>query len=399
MQETSRIRQFILSPYTIMIAYLVIATVAGIQAISVGTSVSSRGYLYTDYNNYVIFRQSFFHLLEGKNLYIKYLPEHWDLYKYSPTFALLFGVFAYLPDLVGLCLWNILNAGVLLFAVMQLPITNKQKTIALWFCLIELLTSLQNAQSNGLLAGLMILGLADMERDKPFRATLWLVASAFIKVYGAAAFIIFLFYPNKWKFIAYSAFWTVVWLVLPLVVVLPMELMRQYYAWGVMMSQDQAASYGWSVMGWLYRWFGLGGAKGVVTVFGVIFFFVPLLRWKLWESLRYRLLFLSHILVWLIIFNHKAESPTFIIAVAGVAIWYVASPRQGWRDVLLGFVFIGTVLSHTDLFPAEVRRAFIYPYVIKAFPCIVVWCVIVWELMVMKPLPSPLPRRGSLQPE
>jgi hypothetical protein len=53
---------------------------------------------YKDYNVYVIFKQAFFHLIAQKNLYILYPHEHWDLYKYSPTFALFIVLLAYLPD-------------------------------------------------------------------------------------------------------------------------------------------------------------------------------------------------------------------------------------------------------------------------------------------------------------
>ena len=47
------------------------------------------GITYTHYNNYIIFKQSYFHLIENKDLYTLYPNEHWDYYKYSPTFSLL----------------------------------------------------------------------------------------------------------------------------------------------------------------------------------------------------------------------------------------------------------------------------------------------------------------------
>ncbi len=70
-------------------------------------------YNYTHYNNYLIFKQSFFHLIEHKDLFAFYPNEYYDLYKYTPTFALLMAPFAYLPNLAGLILWNILNAFML----------------------------------------------------------------------------------------------------------------------------------------------------------------------------------------------------------------------------------------------------------------------------------------------
>lgn len=82
--------------------------------------------VYKEYNNYVIFKQSYFHLVEGKDLYIDYRDEHWDLFKYTPTFAAAFGLLAVLDDGVGLFLWNLLNALILLFGVFALPrLTNR----------------------------------------------------------------------------------------------------------------------------------------------------------------------------------------------------------------------------------------------------------------------------------
>jgi hypothetical protein len=64
---------------------------------------------YTHYNNYKIFKESYFHLVEKQDLYQLYPKEHWDYYKYSPTFALFMAPFAYLPDFLGLLFWNLLN--------------------------------------------------------------------------------------------------------------------------------------------------------------------------------------------------------------------------------------------------------------------------------------------------
>jgi len=48
------------------------------------------GGFYSHYNNYIIFKQSFYHLIAQKDLYIHYPQEQYDLFKYPPTFALLF---------------------------------------------------------------------------------------------------------------------------------------------------------------------------------------------------------------------------------------------------------------------------------------------------------------------
>jgi len=107
------------------------------------------------YNNYIIFKQSSSHLLAGKDLYQPYPNEYWDYYKYSPAFSLFFSAFAMLPDWAGLTLWNLLNALVFFFALWKFPFaSHEKKLLAFVFTFVELTTSLHNAQSNGLIAGL-----------------------------------------------------------------------------------------------------------------------------------------------------------------------------------------------------------------------------------------------------
>jgi len=81
----------------------------------------SGGIEYTHYNNYIIFKQSFFHLIENKDLYQLHPTEHWDYYKYSPTFSLLMAPLACLPNALGLFIWNLLNVLILFWALWKLP--------------------------------------------------------------------------------------------------------------------------------------------------------------------------------------------------------------------------------------------------------------------------------------
>src|SRR6185503_1416181 len=190
---------------------------------------------YTHYNNYVIFRQSFVHLVRHLDIYTLYVPEQSDYFRYSPSFALAFGAFAWMPDLPGLILWNTLNAVVLFLGWMALPLPRHESpagyavTVAAgWFAVIEVTTALQNAQSNVLIAGLLLLAFSFLERRRMAWASLMIVIAAFIKLFGLVAFSLFLFYPEKRKFILYSALWGIVLGLLPLAVVPFAELVRLY---------------------------------------------------------------------------------------------------------------------------------------------------------------------------
>src|SRR5690606_20257253 len=109
MKKRTRFQEFIFNHNTLLVLYIVIAVLVSIQLVSLGANQqfnSAHNTFYTSYNNYIIFKQSFFHLIEGKDMYIHYPAEYYDLYKYSPSFAVFMGLFAYLPDIAGLMLWN-----------------------------------------------------------------------------------------------------------------------------------------------------------------------------------------------------------------------------------------------------------------------------------------------------
>ena len=55
--------------------------------------------------------------------------------------------------------------------------------------------------------------------------------------------------------------------------------------------------------------------------------------------LEARLLTLSYLLMWVILFNHAAESNTHIISIMGVAIWFVVVPKSRFTLGLLVFAF------------------------------------------------------------
>ncbi len=369
----------------VVILYLVLTLFCTYQAHI--TTDYSPGKL-TNYNNYIIFQQSFYHLIEHKDLYVAYENEYWDLYKYSPTFALIMAPIAVLPSILGLAVWNLLNVVLVLIGIRKLRFfNNKQKGWILLFCLVEMVTSLQNEQSNGLIAGLIILCFALVEEKKFLFATLCIALSCYVKILGLAAFSIFLLYPEKIKSAAYSVFWTIVLFLLPLFVISWAELIAQYQSWGNMLSNDHSTD-GLSIMKVLESWFGIVADNTLVQVLGVVFFCIPLLRYRNFSHERFRLLLLSSILIWIVVFNHKAESPTFIIAVLGVALWFFVSQKKWWHYVLFFATLTLAQLSATDIFPRSLRDGFFQSHAIKALPCIAVWFCVVGEMIFFKSQPS-----------
>jgi len=370
---------------------VLLALIASIQAVLLGNKTYMEGgAIYTHYNNYVIFKQSFVHLMNGLDLYVHYPAEQWDLYKYSPTFAMVFGVFALFPDAVGLSLWNMLNAAVLLAAVYYLPkFSMVEKSVALLLCAPELMTSMQNAQSNALIAGLLVLAFGLLERKHYFWAVGCIIISAYIKVFGIVGLALFALYPQRLRLVGYTVAWALALFVAPLLVTNMAQLKLHYLSWGNMMANDHSASLGYSVMGCLTTWFGPNIDKLKVLLVGVVLFLLPYLRFGHYRDARFRLLALVSVLLWVVIFNHKAESPTFIIAMAGVVIWYFASERRSVDGLMLVCALVLTSLSATDLIPSIVRTQVVEPYALKAVPCIIIWCMVVYD-MLFKPTSSPV---------
>ncbi len=371
----------------IVILFLLLAIGATIQAILLPMAPIQVGLQdYTAYNNYIIFKQSFFHLIHGMDLYIPYPDEHWDLFKYSPAFSLLFGFLAILPDSVGLLFWNALNAVILVLAIYYLPkLTTQQKGLILLACIPELMTSIQNEQSNGLMAGLIILAFCLCERDNFFIAAFCLMISVYIKLFGVVGFSLFLFYPHKLRLGLYAVFWGLIFFLLPLTVMDPGRFISLYQSWFHLLSTDQPPTiYGYSVFGWLKMWFHFQPNKIWILMAGALIFLLPFTKIKMYRDFDFRLLALSSVLIWIVIFNHMAESPTFIIAMAGVSIWFFTRKPTILNIILFVLALLLTSLSATDIFPHDFRNQFIKPYVLKAFPCIAIWFKIVIDMIMAK---------------
>jgi len=373
--------EYLLSYRNLLVLFILLAALVSFQRLQTAeTSFVEDGPAYTHYNNYIIFKQSFFHLKEGKDLYSEHPAEHFDLFKYSPSFAVLMLPLAYLPDGVGLLLWNVLNALFLFWAIWALPkFGDREKAFICWIILFELVGTLQNVQSNALVAGLIIGAFVCFEKEKEWLGTLFLILTVFIKLFGIVGFSMCLLYPRKWKMFVSSLLWILLIGALPLFFVSLEQLQMLYQSWGNQLTLDQSGAFDLStlpepsVMGWLESWFGLTPNKTIVALIGAVVFCIPLLRFSKYKDQSFRLFLLASVLIWVVIFNHKAESPTYIIAMSGVAIWFFASERSRVNILLLSLAVLMVSLVGSDLFPRSLRQSVFIPYVFKVVPCILIW--------------------------
>ncbi len=384
--------QKILSHKTFLVSlYVLFALTASIQSLLVEPKPNpENGITYTNYNNYRIFERSFHHLKDHQDLYILYPSEHWDLFKYTPSFSVFFGLFASLPDWLGLNLWNLLNAMVLLAAVFYVPrLSQAQKAWVLLIVLLELMGSLMNEQSNGLVAGLLIFAFGLLENKKSWLASLCVVLTVFTKLFGVVGFALFLFYPGKWRMALYTLGWTLLIWLLPFLFIDWEQYRFLFASYGRLLANDPILSDAFSVMGWLHSWFSLDSDTLIVVLSGAGLFLLPLLRIGAYKDFSFRFLTLASILIWVVIFNHKAESPTYVLAMAGVALWFIHGKKSVVNITLFATAMIFTSLTSTDIVPSSVRHAVFLPYALKALPCILIWMKILYDMMMLKPAPSP----------
>ncbi len=339
---------------------------------------------YTHYNNFVIFKNSFFHLIHGQDLYQSYPEEQFDLFKYSPTFALFFGLVAWMPAWLGLSIWNILNVGVLFLAIRNLPAITKRAKIAFGLLVLqELVTTTMNSQSNALIAGLLILGWIALENGNGKKAALYFLCTAFIKIFGILFFILFLFYPKWYKYIVPSIGIFLLFFLLPLPILGIQNFKQQYISYGHLLAGDNASFVKYSVMGWLYSWFHFSPPKNVVIVVGLLLQLLPLKLLRNQTTTKTKALYTSSLLIWLVVFNHMAESATFIIAVAGVFIWlFYSNLPKAWRIGFLIPVIAFTCFGPSDIYPKEMRHLIVEELQLKVFPCILIWCICLGELLL-----------------
>ncbi len=385
-----RLTVFFVDPANVAWTLVVLSVVAGHQQYLLGPKVMGGGIyrgVYTHYNNFVIYERSFLHLLHGQDLYVRYPAEHWDLFKYSPTFAALLAPFAILPDVVGIVLWNVLNAAVFVLALAKLPVLSPRSKALLGLVLVpDFLTAVQNTQANVLLAGLVVLAFALLEESRPGWAALAIAVGFYVKLYPALGALLFLLYPRKVRFLASLAGWLLLLGAVPLVVGPPVRLLALYESWLRLLFADREALTGLSVMGWLHGWFGLDPSKTLVVLVGGVLLLAPLLRSGSYGRPTFRLLFLASLLVWMVIFNHAAESATFFIAMCGVGLWYFAKARRRGEAALFGLAFLFTSMS--PRFPNFVIERVVQPYALKAVPCILVWLALLIELAVPRAEPA-----------
>ena len=342
---------------------------------------------YDKIGNFLIYRNAFWHTLHQLNLYNYYPSENLGSYLYGPLFSIIIAPFSLLPINAGALLWVVANAAVLFLAIRKLPVGYKNQNIILIISMIEMMTSVQNLQINCLVAALILFAFTFVKKEQDFWAALFVTIGFLIKLYGIVGIVFILFSNHKIKFISSFLFWLIILFFLPMVLSSPSFIIQSYFDWYYTLIKKDTINatslmQNISVMGMLRHLIKTKYLDGSVIFIAGWFYLLPLFRLNQLKNKTFQLTYLCFTLIGVVIFSSSAESPTYIIAMTGVALWFVIQNPKNWSVVfLLVFALCFTSLSSTDFFPRFIKLKLIQPYSLKAFPCFLIWLVIAVQLV------------------
>ena len=350
--------------------------------------IASLQQIFGSHNYYDIFRYSYIHLSNKTPLYGLHPAEYGDLFLYGPLFALLFAPFSFVPFWMGWFLWIAFNSWLLYYAVRKINISPQQQVVVLFLISHELLTTIQRGTCNPFITACIILPFVFVEQKKEGWATFFIAMGMLMKIYPVVALACFPFSTSKLKFIGYFIVWTIVLALLPLLVTDMDFLLLTYRQWieqlvakndlNVQVSSIQDIS----IFGLIRRGLGWTAMPTMpLLAIGAVAMASLYIHFKEYGKQWYQLMVLSAVLIFCTIFSTGSESSTYIIAMTGVAIWYVLQPRPVSRFhlFLIIFAFLLISMSPSDLVPG-IAKKFIVRNSLKALPAVVIWFYILYQL-------------------
>lgn len=371
----------LISDYRIIfVIYIIVAAVTAYSKYKRGTG---------GYNNYLIFKGVFYNTLQEKNIFLQYPDLFFDSNHYGVFFSLLIAPFAMMPDGFGAVFWNVAITLVFLYAIYKLPFSNAKKSFFAWLCLQEFITAATYFQFNIILTGLLILSAVYIYERKEAQSAFAILIGTFVKIYGIVGFSAFFFIKNKTKFIISFAVIAILFFLLPMLISSPHFGVQSYQDWYQSLSEKNLSNQvlgtrqDYSLMGVVRRILGNADISNLIFLIpGFALFMLPYLRTKQFKFLPFQMMILSSTLLFVVLFSSGSESPTYIIAVSGVMIWFLMQRKLSKLDIgLLVFVMIFTCFAFSDLFPKSIKEEVFIKYSTKAIPCIVIWFRVMYELL------------------
>lgn len=337
--------------------------------------------------DYSIFYHSFWHAWQQMPLYIIY-PEDGNYFLYGPLFTVLMAPLAVLPYQLGRLLWMLIITVVPFWSIRKTCFTRYQQVFILWFVAAEAYLCTLDSESNSLILAILIFSFYLIDKEEDRWAALLIALGTTTKLFGIVGLAFLPFSHHKLKLIGWTAAWTAILLVLPMLVFGVDYISQQYLAWyDVLVHKNElnqfAAGQNVSLLGIVRKVSGCATYSDLwLMIPGMVLFALPYLRFKQYKHAAFRQTILASVLMFIILFATSSENYGYIIAMTGVAIWYTAAPwkRSKWDVALMVLAFILTSMSSSDLFYKPLWREVIKPYSLKALPVTIIWLKLTYEL-------------------
>jgi hypothetical protein len=342
---------------------LVTLTVSLALAVAMGFAVAAAN---TPPNYRVVLTAST-HILAGRNPYGAELGL--DSYKYSPLGGLIMAPFIALPARAGIFLF-VLSQTLLFFwgfwrwsrtAGHDLAASRKLQLVALGSVAFDLATSLQNCQVNAGIFALMLLGAADYAEGKWVRSGLAMSLATNLKLFPFTLALCLMAGLRARFWLSFLS-GLALWLLLPaslLGLSTNQELHRQ---WVHRMASDRAGDFAMLDLGTFFEiHLGLSGLRyPVALIVGAGLGLLAFVLFQRGDDKRLDRFLVPLNALYVLLFSYLSESPTSVLAVAGIFLIGARAASGGPRARIYGcafFVALALVpLAYSNLAPPALEE-------------------------------------------
>ncbi len=213
----------------ILACYLAVSLLTGIWQFALGPA---------RYDHFLVLNSAFDHLVAQQNLYLDYPDEYTGRFSYHPIVVILFAPIGLLSAGWGMLLWLLLIACILFYAIGRLPLSYDDRVLFWWLILVELGISLNLQLHDPLIGALGLLTLSSLQRGQSKRAALYPVLACCLHPYAILLGALFVFYPNRRRYLTQVLVWALVVCIAPLYFTTIAHFSRLYMDWAGFLSQN-----------------------------------------------------------------------------------------------------------------------------------------------------------------
>jgi hypothetical protein len=337
--------------------------------------------------NLLVFLQSARDFLSGANLYELHTVE-W--YKYSPTFAIFFIPFLWIPAPVAAAAWSALNFGAVYAGARGLLSKPEDDKASLLLSLLGIVLMTDGDQANLLITGTTLLAYKALERRKLRTFAMYVAIGTLVKIFPLLG--LGMLAPRKpFKESVVALLWFALFFALlfalPLLYMSSDSFVTLLRSWRALVSAEAIAIRGWSVLGMLEEMFHFGLPNFPLQLIGALLLSVPFALSLVRPSTQeVRLNLALSIVMFVVLWNHRSEYCTLVISATAMCVQYMHGPRKRLDILLLVLALVLTApffntpepKLHGPLAFLGAHRRFAW---FRMIPLTVIWLRLQWQLI------------------